>query len=336
MENDKRTLMKIRIFSDIHVDVNQNFPFYLKEGEKDAFTLIAGDVSGNPKLTAEWVKSNIHNGIFISGNHDPCYNDLGWTIGKQKKYLAQKFPVDGPVTFLDESVGVMVKEIPGTNVLVVASTLYTDYKYASEWTQKALDDGNKRRREYGESEWTIDEVNMGGACRGLNDFRWGHVEDDIEPGKQRYVRPDDYKKWFDKTFKQITDIVEGNPHWDIIVMTHHCPSPKCIAPQYVKDNMNASYVSDLEDFIFKHPNIRAWVCGHVHSQTITKIGDNGQWLICNPRGYESEMESNTWNPNTFLDTDTWEVTAEPYENRKLDKARQKFHNDFMKYAPLFF
>ena len=327
--------MKIRIFSDIHVDVNERFPFSIKEGERDVFTLVAGDVSGNPKLTAKWVKSNIHNGILIAGNHDPSYNRLGWTVNKAKKYLAQKFPIDGPVTFLDESIGVMVKEIPGTNVLVVASTLYTDYKYASEWTLRCIDDANKRRKEHGEGELTLDEVNFSAAARGLNDFRWGHVEDEIEVGKQRYLRPDDYKKWFERTFKRIVEIVEGNPDRDIIVMTHHCPSPKCIAEEYVKDNMNASYVSDLEDFIFKHPNIKAWVCGHVHSTKIEKLGENGQWLVCNPRGYEKNMESTNWTPNVFLDTDTWMVSKETYENKRLEAARKKFHDDFMKLAPFF-
>lgn len=330
--------MKIRIFSDIHIDVNQKFPFSFKEGEKDTFTLVAGDVSGNPKLTAKWIKANIHNGMFIVGNHDPCYNKLGWTIGKQKKYLAQKFPVDAPVTFLDESVGMMAKEIPGTNILVVASTLYTDYKYVSEWSQRCIDDANKRRREHGEEELGVEEMNMNAGARGLNDFRWGHVEDefDDEQNKQRLVRPDDYKKWFENTFRKMTFIIEGNPDKDIIVMTHHCPSPECISPEYVKNHMNASYVSDLEQFIFKHPNIKAWVCGHVHSQTIKKIGENGQWLVCNPRGYEREMESETWNPNTILDTDTWEIETLPYENNSLVAARKKFHDDFMKYAPLFF
>ena len=26
------------------------------------------------------------------GNHDPAYNDLGWTIKKQKQFLHDKFP----------------------------------------------------------------------------------------------------------------------------------------------------------------------------------------------------------------------------------------------------
>lgn len=331
--------MKVRIFSDIHVDINQKFPFSFKEGEKDTFTLIAGDVSGNPKLTKKWIEANIHNGIFIVGNHDPCYNDLGWTIGKQKRYLAQKFPVDSNVTFLDESVGTMANEIPGTDVLVVASTLYTDYKYASEWSQRCLDGVNKRRMEQGEKEMmTVEDLNMTYGARGLNDFRWGHVEDEFDDRrlKQRLVRPDDYKKWFEVTFNKMKEIVEANSDKNIIVMTHHCPSPKCIAPRYVENHMNASYVSDLEDFIFKHPNIKAWVCGHVHSQFIGQIGSNKQWIVCNPRGYEKETESNNWNPNTFLDTDTWEITTEPYENKKLDDARKKFHDDFIKYAPLFF
>jgi len=328
--------MKIRVFSDIHIDVNQSFPFTLRD--KDTFTLIPGDVSGNVKGTAKWIQSNIHNGMFIVGNHDPAYNDLGWTIRKQKEYLAEKFPIDSPVTFMDEQVGVMSKPIPGTNVLVIGSTLYTNYQYVSEFLQRALADGNARRRENGEKEITALECNMAAASRGLNDFRWAHVEDESDDRglKQRLLRPDDYKKWFEITFKKIVQLVHENQDKDIIIMTHHCPSPKCISERYVNNNMNASYVSDLEQFIVDNPNIRAWVCGHVHSVTNTTVGDKGQILLCNPRGYERDMESHDWNPSTFIDTDTWKVVTEPYVNKKLEAAREKFHADFMKYAPLFF
>ena len=100
--------------------------------------------------------------------------------------------------------------------------------------------------------------------------------------------------------------------------------------------MNASYFSGLEEFITSHPNIRAWVCGHVHSQTITTVGEHGQLIVCNPRGYEKHLESSAWNPNTFIDTDTWTCTTEPYENKKLQEARDKAHEDFMKLAPFLF
>ena len=330
--------MKIRVISDLHVDINQHFPFALKNEEKDVYAIVAGDVSGNVKLSAKWMMDNIHQGVFIVGNHDPSYNDLGWTIKKQKEYLHKKFPLEGDVTFMDEMVGVMSKPIPGTNVLVVGSTLYTDYLYADDRRTAGLKDGNAKRREYGEDEITMEDVNMAAGARGLNDFRWGHVEDEFDDRqlKQRLVRPEDYKKWFEVTLKKIQEIVEANPDKDIIVVTHHCPTPKCIASRYVESNMNASYVSDLEGFIVEHPNIRAWCCGHVHNVAITEVGDKGQMIICNPRGYEKELENDDWSPNTFIDTDTWKVTVEPYKNKKLDDARKKFRDDFMKYAPLFF
>ena len=327
--------MKIRIFSDIHIDVNQGFPFSLKD--KETFTLIPGDISGNVKGSAKWIRENIHNGMFVAGNHDPAYNDLGWTIKKQKQYLAEKFPIDGDVTFLDEQVGVMSKQIPDTNILVIGSTLYTDYAYADATMKRCVSE-SKSWKEVAYNMNVNDPIvaaNLYMASRGLNDFRWGHVEGDFGD-KQRTVRPMDYLSWFNITFDRIQELVNQNHDKDIIVMTHHCPTPKCISEQYIGNDMNASYVSDLEEFITSHPNIRAWVCGHVHSQTITTVGENGQLIVCNPRGYERNFEADCWNPNTFIDTETWTTSIEPYENKKLKAAREKAKEDFMKYAPFIF
>ena len=329
--------MKIRIISDLHIDVNDGFPFSLKGDEKEVFALLAGDISGNVKLTARWLKSNIRRGMFVAGNHDPAYNDIGWTIGKQKQFLHSNFKLEDDVTFLDQSVGVMHKEIPETNIVVIGSTLYTDYQYMNKRNKEMLERQNKARVEMGDEIVTECDLNIAYACRGLNDFRWGYVEDEFDDRglSQRMVSPRDYKKWFDLTIKQIEELVEQFSDKDVIVLTHHCPSPLLIDPQYVNSNLNASYVSDLEKFIIDNKNIRAWVCGHVHSQSSFTIGDNNQLLVCNPRGYERRLESREWNPNTFIDTDTWKLVKEPYENKKLQKARDKFDDDFNKYAPYF-
>lgn len=326
--------MKIRVISDLHLDLNDRFPFSLRNDEKNVFALVAGDISGNVRLTSRWIKDNIKNGMFVVGNHDPAYNDLPMTIGKQKEFLAKKYGLDSNVTFLDESVGVMSKEIPGTNILVIGSTLYTDYKYMTEHDMMYLDDVNKYRKEHENLDdiLTPEKVNMSRGHRGLNDFRWGHVEDEKRPGKQRHLTPEDCKNWFEKTFSKISEIVEHNTDKDIIILTHHCPTPKCIASQYVENTMNASYVSDLEDFILKHPNIRAWCCGHVHNVHLDKVGNT--LIVCNPRGYEKQIESIGWNPNTFIDTDKWEVVTEEYSNAKLEQARDKWKDDF-KYISAF-
>lgn len=331
--------MKIRVISDLHLDVNEKYPFSFKNLNKNQFTLVCGDVAGNVKLVANWIRNNIKYGIFIAGNHDPCYNDSGKTIQEQKQYLHDKFPLDNDVTFFDESVGVMSKEIPNSNILVVGSTLYTDYKHMNEDDIAYIEKTNERMKNDDLNDFkplTVQGMNMSYAEGGLNDFRWGHVPYEIEPVKQRYVRPSDYLNWFNITFSKIEEIVKGNPTKDIIVITHHCPSIKCVSSNYVSSNMNASYISDLEKFILDNKNIKAWCCGHVHNASVHKIGDANQLIVCNPRGYERHFEADDWNPNTFIDTDTWDVVTDPYEpSKELLKKRKEEHDYFKKWAPFF-
>lgn len=63
--------MKIRLISDLHIDINSNYPLDLhRDGANDVYTLIAGDICGSPAMAVEWVKKNVHQGALISGNHD--------------------------------------------------------------------------------------------------------------------------------------------------------------------------------------------------------------------------------------------------------------------------
>lgn len=58
--------MDIRIISDLHIDINKDYPISYND---DVFTVIAGDICGNPYDGVEWVKNNIKHGLFIKGNH---------------------------------------------------------------------------------------------------------------------------------------------------------------------------------------------------------------------------------------------------------------------------
>ena len=113
--------MKIRILSDLHIDINHKYNLALDD---DVFTLIAGDISGNPEEAIEWVKANVKNGAFISGNHDVY--DTPMTIERVKEKYHNAFPASSNVTYFDDDVDVVSKEIaPG--ILLVADVLYTDY-----------------------------------------------------------------------------------------------------------------------------------------------------------------------------------------------------------------
>jgi Icc-related predicted phosphoesterase len=289
--------MIIRILSDLHTDVNSGYPLELKDN--NIFTIIAGDVSGSPTHTIEWVDKNIKQGILVSGNHI-TYNTLGLPLQSLKQMLATQYPVDNNITFLDYDCGVMSKEING--ILFIGTTLYTDYKYEN----------------------TI-RNNMNVAEHRLNDFRYGFYRQ----SKNRVVdlRPCHYRKEFKNSFNKIKEIVEQNKDKEIVIVTHHCPSPKCIDNKYMKSSINASYTSNLEKFIIKNPNIKCWICGHVHNKDSFKIGNC--LVVFNPRGYERLCECDDWTPDFFLDTDTWTISSKKYTNEEWENQRQqdlKYYN----------
>ena len=173
-------------------------------------------------------------------------------------YLHEKFPLTSNISFLNND----FKELPN-DIIVVGCTLFTDFQ--------AFDNR---------------EVAMLASEKYLNDYRYVHTYDNF--GTSRLVNVLDYEKWFKESLQFIEGMCEANPTCKIIVLTHHAPSLKSLSPEYVNDILSASYVSNLEDFIKKHRNIKMWCHGHVHRPFNYKIGECD--VICNPFGYYNENE----------------------------------------------
>ena len=90
---------------------------------------------------------------------------------------------------------------------------------------------------------------------------------------------------FHETVEKLKNFAEANPDEKIVVVSHHAPTELSI-DDYYKDeyHMNGAYHSRLSDFILDHPNIKAWVHGHVHCKKDYMVGDTR--VLCNPRGYK--------------------------------------------------
>ena len=58
--------MQVRVISDIHEDINEKHSLTYND---DTFTIIAGDINGDPIKGVQWIKNNIKHGLFIHGNH---------------------------------------------------------------------------------------------------------------------------------------------------------------------------------------------------------------------------------------------------------------------------
>lgn len=296
--------MKIRIISDIHLDYNKDDPYEIKD--KSYFTILAGDTSGDPKITIDWINKNVKNGLLISGNHI-VYNDQHKTIQELRNQLAEAFPLDSNVTYLDNECGVLCKEIDG--ILFIGTTLYTNYKLKTRFNPS----GNQ-------------EINMMNSARVMNDFRWGKTS------KKEKLSPTDYVKWFNSAIININQILYDNERSPdpkpVVMITHHCPSIVCggFESRYDDEN-NPSYYSDLNEFIEKHHSIKAWICGHTHEPRILEHtredGKSKCIFILNPRGY-APMESLYWNENMFLDTKTWEISTLPLSEEQRKKDDEKF------------
>lgn len=290
--------MKVRVISDLHLDLNEYWPISLDKND-GIFTVMCGDLSGSPAITKRWISKNVGRGVFVSGNH-LVYNHEGKTVSQLREEMAKGHGKTAKVTYLDcmTKSGVCSKLVDG--VLFVGSCLYTDFK---------LPCGDQRAFRSGGVEKLVQD-NMRISDWSMNDYKWGKVEDPEHGGKRRFS-PSDCLLAFEKSFAKISEVVEraakDTPDTPVFVVTHYCPSPKCISDEYVDSDLNASYASDLEGFIVSHPNIRCWACGHVHTQKHFKIGNC--LVVMNPRGYLFRAEDSKFHKDLVVDTDDWSVSA---------------------------
>jgi predicted phosphodiesterase len=67
-----------------------------------------------------------------------------------------------------------------------------------------------------------------------------------------------------------------------VVVTHHSPSAKSIAPKLAEELTSAAYASHLDEMI-KANNIDVWIHGHVHNSCDYNVGNTR--IVWNPRGY---------------------------------------------------
>lgn len=252
---------KIRYMSDLHLDYNHDYPIELKD--KNTFTAIAGDISGIHDIGVEWIKNNIHNGVFVEGNHI-FYNYDGMTLQDLYKRLEEEFPIDSNVSFLQNT----YKKVG--NCIIFGATLWTDCRY------------------YG-------NLMMENLRRHMNDYRYGRYE---EKGEARRLEPEDTVKEFNKSLKVLEKLCDKYPADRIVVLTHHCPSERCISPYYRHSDCNQGYSSHLESFIKSHGNIAAWICGHSHH--CTKFDVDGCKVVMNCRGYVRAGEAEKFKPNSYI------------------------------------
>lgn len=250
--------MKLNILSDLHLDINKDFPFNLEL--KDIFTIICGDISENVSETCKWIKNNISSGVFVEGNHIGYQNNK--PIQEILENLSTDFPLNNNISHLNNSYKII------EDIVFVGGILWTDFEL------------------YGKANKFIA---MKISQKNIKDFMCTHYNKNLNHKKiNQILSPKDAIDLFHTTLSFIKNVSEKFSDKKIVVITHHAPSLKSIPEMYKDDLCSTAFANNLDDFILTHPNIKLWCHGHIHHSYDYYIGNCR--IICNPRGYISDME----------------------------------------------
>jgi predicted phosphodiesterase len=125
------------------------------------------------------------------------------------------------------------------------------------------------------------------AMRSMNDF--------VRIGQGRHkFRPEDSVVLHDASRAWLVRQLEQDFDGPTVVITHHLPALKSIAPRYANDPLNPAFASRLEDMIERYqPTL--WIHGHTHEPCDYELSRTR--VVCNPRGYPGEYGHGGFKPD---------------------------------------
>ena len=115
----------------------------------------------------------------------------------------------------------------------------------------------------------------------MNDYRTIRLEGGTTP-----LRVGDTNRWHARD-KEWLRLALANVTGPAVVVTHHLPSFRMIAPEFAGDPYNSGFASHCDALIA--PPVRAWIAGHTH-RAMRMPFDGGVVACVNPRGYPQENE----------------------------------------------
>ena len=83
-----------------------------------------------------------------------------------------------------------------------------------------------------------------------------------------------------------------------VVVTHHVPSPRSIAPRFQGDLLTPAFTTDLE-YLMGGGRVCLWIHGHTHD--VFDYTVSGSRVVCNPRGYAPYENGNGFNPGLVVE-----------------------------------
>ncbi|WP_439616225.1 metallophosphoesterase [Shinella sp.] len=255
--------MKAWIFSDLHLEIDPNFP--LMEIPQADVCLCAGDifdggVAASMLFLRDYVVPHMPV-VFVPGNHE-------FYRGSIKEGLATGYMLAESCDDLFMVNGDAV-EINGYRF--IGATLWTDFNLHND-----------------------PRLAMGIAREELNDFK--RIKLSKTPFKK--FTPQESQHLHRVATVHIDNMYRSQPQQPTVIISHHAPSLMSVPRQYLKDGLTPSFASRFEYRILEYEPL-LWVHGHIHSPSDYRIGKTR--VVCNPLGYPDEPSRKTFNPSLVID-----------------------------------
>lgn len=246
--------MRAWILSDLHVDVA---PFEWPAPPDHDVLVVAGDVCERLPRALVWLRETAPSDrpiVYVPGNHD------AWRM-KWPRDLASSH-ADARALGIDLLASGEAAVVAGARI--VGATLWSDFRllpHRDAAARAEYDHGAPQDRK------RITTTLQGGYGRWLaRDAARLHREHmaAIEAGLAR-------------------------PHaGPTVVVTHHAPHPASLEHGEWRDDIDASYASDLSALMEAPTAPAAWIHGHTHIPRDYRVG--GTRIVSNPRGYGSQND----------------------------------------------
>ncbi|MBR8059337.1 metallophosphoesterase [Burkholderia dolosa] len=254
--------MKVRVLSDLHLESNQ--PDAIAHADAD-LVVLAGDIHNHAE-GLRWAAETFDPAvpvIYVPGNHE--YYD--GEFGALETAMRDAARAIDHVHYLNNDVYVD----PQRRFRVLGTTLWADF------TLFGADDASVARAIDAAQRVMLD-------FKGLIQVTWPHdavlhratgkAERDFTPADAISLHRQS-RAWLEA---QLAAPFAGRT----IVVTHHAPHVRSLAPRYAQDAASAGFVTALPTLV--RPPVDLWIHGHTHT-SFDYVADGGTRVVCNPRGY---------------------------------------------------
>ena len=240
--------MRIWVFSDLHLAFNDlNYDVELPDAD---VCVVAGDVISPPLRALQWLQRKIGNAmpvVFVAGNHEYYGHNYTRELASTK---TNRHLYPG-VRFLEN------EQVLIGGVRFLGATLWTDFDLYGDQTEA---------------------IKVAHAF--MNDYR--SIMYRVFPDER--LTPYHTLQFHSESREWLKGALAKPFDGRTVVVTHTCPHPMSVHPQYVGDNLTPSFTSDLSELIETYQPV-AWLHGHTHASFDYLVPNTRTRVVCNPRGY---------------------------------------------------